>query len=272
MVNWRLSPTSLPSAVPLVSAVSYLNTTPLVWGLAHSPDLRLEFDLPSRCADRVREGSADIGILPVVEIQRQELAFFPETGIACRGPVRSILLVSKVDPRRIQTLAADRGSRTSVMLTRILLAERYAAEPNVLTMPAELEPMLAQADAALLIGDAALHVDPVLLRERYVVLDLGEEWIQHTGLPMIFALWAGTQERMTARLREVFLEAAKAGVQHIDEIVVRECPPRNIPLLLGREYLTENIAFLLNERDHQGREAYLRLARQFDTLGVSTTV
>lgn len=272
MLNWRLSPTPSHSAVPLVSAVSYLNTTPLVWGLDVSPDLRLEFDLPSRCADRVREGSADIGILPVVEIQRQELDFFPETGIACRGPVRSILLVSKVDPRRIRTLAADSGSRTSVMLTRILLAERYSSEPAVLTLPADLEPMLAQADAALLIGDAALHVDPVALSQRYTVLDLGEEWIKHTGLPMIFALWAGAKTNMTARLRGVFLEAAKAGVQRIDEIVVRECPPRNIPLLLGREYLTDNIAFLLNERDHQGREAYLRLARQFDTLGVSTTV
>lgn len=267
-----MSSASLHSSVPLVSAVSYLNTTPLVWGLAQSRDVRLEFDLPAVCADRVRSGTADIGILPVVEIQRQNLAFFPETGIACRGAVRSILLVSKVAPGRIRTLGTDEGSRTSVMLARILLAERYGAEPSLMSMAPNLDRMLTEADAALIIGDPALLLDPEELRDRYTVLDLGEEWVTHTGLPMVFAMWAGKPESLAPGLRQMFVDAAKGGLAHVDDIVVRECPGRGIPLLMGRQYLTKNIAFLLDERDHQGREAYLRLARQFEMLGVSAAV
>ena len=115
-------------------AVSYLNTVPLVWGLLHSPDeeLRATFDvpfaLPSVCADQLRSGEADIGIVPVIEMARQKLDYFPATGIACHGPVRSILLISKVPFREIRTLATDSGSRTSVMLSRVILAEKYGVD------------------------------------------------------------------------------------------------------------------------------------------------
>ena len=97
---------------------------PLVWGLQHSSDpaLRdtfdLRFALPSECADQLASGRADIGIVPVIEMARQGLDYFPGTGIACHGPVRSILLVSKVPFREIRTLATDSGSRTSAMLVR----------------------------------------------------------------------------------------------------------------------------------------------------------
>ena len=110
-------------------AVSYQNTVPLVWGLLHKPELQPVFDLrfavPSRCADELRSGEADLGIVPVIEMARQKLAYFPELGISSMGPVRSILLISKVPFREIQTLATDSGSRTSVMLSRIILAEKF---------------------------------------------------------------------------------------------------------------------------------------------------
>ena len=72
----------------------------------------MRFELPSVCADQVARGEADIGILPVMEMARQKLEYFPGTGIACRGPVRSILLISRVPFAQIRTLAADAGSRT----------------------------------------------------------------------------------------------------------------------------------------------------------------
>jgi predicted solute-binding protein len=100
-------------------------------------------------------GEADIGIVPVIEMARQKLAYFRETGIASYGPVRSILLISKVPFREIRKLATDSGSRTSVMLSRIILAEKYGVEPQVISHPPDLPAMLGLADAALLIGDAA---------------------------------------------------------------------------------------------------------------------
>ena len=91
---------------------------------------------------------------------RQRLEYFRGTGIACHGPVRSILLISKVPLRDIRTLATDSGSRTSVMLARVILAEKYGVEPKLISRVADLSTMLGEADAALLIGDAALRVDP----------------------------------------------------------------------------------------------------------------
>lgn len=257
---------------PLVCAVSYLNTSPLVWGLLRTPlgdAVRLEFALPSLCADHVRDGIADIGIVPVIEMQRQGLEWLPGTGIACRGPVRSILLVSKVPISRIRTLAADIGSRTSVMLARIILAHRFGAAPAVAPMRADLDAMLANADAALIIGDPALLLDPVQLRTRYAVLDLGEEWTNYTGLPMVFAVWAGRPERLKPGLADLFAASCRYGLDHLHEVLAAECPPRAIPIELGRAYLTEHVTLELDDRDYEGMRLYLRYARELDNLKVT---
>src|SRR5882672_2916943 len=161
---------------PKVCAVSYLNTVPLVWGMLHGPQQNvfdLRFALPSDCADQLASGTADIGIVPVIEMARQKLEYFRGTGIACRGPVRSILLVSKVPFREIRTIATDSGSRTSVMLSRVILAERFGVEPTMISRRADLAPMLGEADAALVIGDPALRLDPATL--PFETLDLGAE-------------------------------------------------------------------------------------------------
>ena len=123
---------------------------------------------------------------------RQKLEYFRGTGIACHGPVRSILLISKVPFNRIRTLATDAASRTSVMLARVILAEKYGVEPKLISRPADLAAMLGEADAALLIGDPALRLDPATL--PFETLDLGAEWTSMTGLPMVFAVWGGRKE------------------------------------------------------------------------------
>ena len=91
----------------------------------------LSFAIPAECADRLADGRADIGIVPSVELNRQKLEIIPGTGIACHGPVRSILLISKVPFERIRTLATDASSRTSVALSRIVLAKKYGVEPQL---------------------------------------------------------------------------------------------------------------------------------------------
>ncbi|MBI3209010.1 MAG: menaquinone biosynthesis protein [Candidatus Solibacter usitatus] len=260
--------------MPVVSAVSYLNTTPLIWGFEKTDlgrQIRLEYDLPAVCADRVRDGLSDIGILPVIEIERQGLEWLPGTGIACRGAVRSILLISKKPLGQVQSLALDSGSRTSVMLARILLAERYGSAPSCHNMPADLPTMLAAADAALVIGDPALRLDPESLRRQYEVLDLGEEWARYTGLPMIFALWAGKSDHLRAGMQELFAASCRYGLEHIDDIVASEAPARGIPLELARKYLSRHIVSELVERDYQGMREYLRLARELDTLKVAVS-
>lgn len=255
---------------PRVCAVSYLNTVPLVWGMLHSPDetLRSTFDvrfaLPSVCADQLKSGEADIGIVPVIEMARQGLDYFRGVGIACHGPVRTILLISKVPFAKIRTLATDAGSRSSVMLSRIILAEKYGVSPRLISRPANLADMLTEADAALIIGDAALELD--LAKLPFETLDLGQVWNEMTGLPMVFAVWSGRKEIMQERYEQAFVESCRYGLQRMDDIVQAEAPARGFPAELVRTYLTRHIVFELGDRDLEGMKLYLKHALALDRV------
>jgi chorismate dehydratase len=252
---------------PRVCAVSYLNTVPLVWGLLHGPQRGLfdvSFCLPSECSERLAAGGAEIGIVPSIEAARQELAIIPGAGIACHGPVRSILLVTKVSPQRIRTLATDSSSRSSAVLARIVLDRRYGAQPRVVSMPPDLSNMLQAADAALVIGDPALRLKPELL--PFTTLDLGGEWWEMTGLPMVFAVWACRPEALTPDLAEAFRGSCRYGLDHIEDNIRAEAPARNLPETLAREYLTRRVVLELGEREYEGMRLFVEYARQSDTL------
>src|SRR2546427_3742263 len=120
---------------------------------------KLTFRVPSECADLVASGAADIGNIPAIELSRQNLEMVPGLGVAARGAVRSILLISKRPLADIRTLAADSSSRTSTALTRIILSRRYGVEPEIHPYAPDLAAMLERADAALIIGDPALRID-----------------------------------------------------------------------------------------------------------------
>ncbi len=245
-----------------VCAVSYLNTVPLIWGMLHGRQQRL-FDLlyrlPAECADLLAAGSADVGILPCFELLRQDLGTVPGVGIACRGPVRSILLVSKVPLAEIRTLAGDSSSRTSVALARILLERRYGAAPRVIRLAPDLTAMLEAADAALIIGDPALRIDPARL--PYEVRDLGAEWMEMTGLPMVFAVWGGRSEGLDAEAVSAFQDSCAFGLAHMEEIVQSEAGPRGFTPEMVRHYLTHNLVLEFGPEEYRGMELFLRYAR-----------
>jgi predicted solute-binding protein len=243
-----------------VCAVSYLNTVPLVWGMLHGEQrglFEIEFAIPSECADRIEAGSADLGILPSAEFFRLGLTAIPGTGIACRGPVRSILLVSKVPRAEIRVLAADTSSRTSVQLARILLERNHGARPAFVPCRPELPAMLEAADAALIIGDPALRVD--VERSSYPVYDLGEEWTATTGLPMVFAVWAGRPECVTPDLARPFLESCRYGLTHLEDIVRAESAPRGMSPSLVRTYFERNVTLEFGDQEYAGLELFRRL-------------
>ena len=220
----------------------------------------LDFRIPSGCADDLAAGAADIGLVPSFELTRQNLEVIPGLGIACRGPVRSILLISSRPAPEIRTLAADSSSRTSVKLVRMVLERRYGAAPVSISHPPELEAMLRVADAAVIIGDPALRIDPARL--PYYVYDLGGEWVEMTGLPMVFAVWAGRRASLTPPVAEAFRESCRYGLARIEEIVAAESPRRGFSARLVREYLTNHIVHELGPRDYQGMELFLRYARE----------
>ena len=219
----------------------------------------LDFQIPSACADRLASGDADIGIVPSFELTRQDLEILPGAGIACRGPVRSILLVSARPAAEIRTLAADASSRTSVELARVILSRRYGAAPEITAQPPDLERMLRVADAALIIGDPALRIDPARL--PYYVYDLGAEWVEMTGLPMVFAVWAGRRGVVAPDVAEAFRASLAYGCERIDEIVALESARREFAPELVREYLTRHIVHRLGEREYEGMEQFLAWAQ-----------
>lgn len=247
---------------PRVSVVSYLNTVPLVWGMLHGEQsdlFDLELAVPAECADRLADGRADIGIVPAVELNRQKLEVIPGTGVACHGAVRSILLISKIPFAKIRKLATDATSRTSVALSRIVLARKYGVEPEVESQPPHLGRMLEGADAALIIGDAALALDPAELPFR--VLDLGAEWVEMTGLPMVFAVWAA-RAGVPRQDPTPFLDSLRFGIDHMEDIVRDQHPKLGFPEALIREYLTRNIVFDLGEREYTGLKKFLQYASE----------
>ena len=220
----------------------------------------MTFRVPSQCADLVASGAVEIGNIPVIELSRQNLEMVPGIGVATRGAVRSILLISKRPLAEIRTLAADSSSRTSVALTRIVLSRRYGVEPEFLPCAPDLESMLERADAALIIGDPALRLDPASL--PYLVADLGLEWTEMTGLPMVFAVWAGRKQHITPAVVKALNDSCRFGREHLEDIVKIDGAARGIPEALAREYLASHIVNELGAREYEGLQLYLRYARE----------
>lgn len=222
----------------------------------------LLFRVPAVCAEMLDDGRADIGIVPSVELLRQDLEVIPGVGICCLGAVRSILLISTCPPDKIRTLAADAGSRTSVALARVLLSRRYGSEPSIVSSEPDLSAMLETADAALIIGDPALRLDPDSL--PFHVLDLGREWTAMTGLPMVFAVWAGRKECIHAGVAKAFQDSLAFGLSHLDEIVPLESEPRGVTAELARRYLTVHIRFGVGTAEQKGLALFLEYAKALE--------
>lgn len=114
--------------------------------------------------------------------------------------------------------------------------------------------MLDQADAALIIGDPALRIEPNSL--QLFVLDLGQEWTEMTSLPMVFALWAGPTQFVTDDHRAAFAGSCRFGLEHLEEIIAVSQKERNLSEAVIRTYLTHHIAFELGPDDLRGLDKF----------------
>ena len=255
-----------------ISAISYLNTAPLLWDFEHGSGgagFDLSYTIPSACAQALREGTADIGIIPAAAYASiPDLIIIPDVAIAARREVRSILLVSKVPVERIRTVALDTSSMTSVALTKILFEKWHGGPRQYVPAAPDLDSMLANCDAALLIGDPALQVD----RTRYVTLDLAEEWVARTGNSFVFAFWAIRRAALAGRdgsgIAEAFQTSRDHGLSPKNlEIIVQEWSGRlNLPAATVRDYLTQNIHYYLDAPCLEGLMHFYRCAAEIGAL------
>jgi len=251
-----------------VSVVQYLNTVPMVWGMLRGEQqgkYELEFTTPAACADAVRQRRADVGIVPVIEYQRMERTqILAGISIAAKDEVKSVLLLSKVPIAKIQNVAVDNSSRTSAALLRVLMRKFHSRFINIRPAAPRPEEMLKQADAALVIGDVALSYNGDV-PEMY---DLAAEWKKCTGLPFVFAFWAGHEDAKLGKHREDFEDSLRFGLAHVDEIAAEYAPKLNMKPQGVKNYLTRNIDYSLDEENRKGLRLFYKLAREAGIIPV----
>jgi chorismate dehydratase len=256
-----------------VGAVSYLNTKPLIFRLTElAPWIELVLDLPSRLADGLAQGSLDVALIPSIEyFQDPGYTIVSDACIACRGPVMSVKLLSRVPAEEIRTLALDEGSRTSAVLTRILLKERFDVEPALRPLPIGASIADDESDAVLMIGDRAMHSPG---RPFVEVWDLGDEWCRWTGLPFVFAMWVARSgfDQPGSQLGDLagsFSAARDLGLASLDTIAAEEAAPLGLSRPQCVSYLRDNLHFHLGDPERRGLDLFQSLAQKLDLVAAS---
>lgn len=238
-----------------VTAVSYLNTKPFLYGIFQSgisEELDLSLDIPSDCARKLESGEADIGLVPVAvlpEISNPHI--ISDYCIGAVGTVKTVCLFSEVPLNEITHLYLDHHSRTSVELTKILLEEYWRLSPILIPATPGFENKMGGTTAGLVIGDRAVEQ-----RGRFpFIFDLGEAWMDWTGLPFVFAAWVSNRplpEDFIAR----FNKALQTGLDLIPQLMYILPSPR--PGFDLQKYFTENISYQLDAPKRKALELFLQ--------------
>lgn len=244
-----------------VSAVSFLNAAPLTRALregCHPATWEVAFDPPSRCAARLLAGDADLGLVPSLALgQDGALVMAAPLCIAAGGEVTSVLLLCGGGVGELREVFLDPASRTSQALAKILLEEAHGLSPAYEERegwPAAL----AAHQGLLVIGDRALCLPPHLAGLRR--LDLAEEWVRQTGLPFVFAVWAGRGEAVRGEARAVLLEAYARGRGALADIAREASLELGLPQAQLEEYLRHHLHYTFSDAEAKGLSLFLERA------------
>jgi len=276
-----------------IAAIRFLNPAPLMWDFEHPPldaELAKRYELasmtPAECADRLTleidsPDAADIGLVPVAALATTPgLRIIPGCAIAATRKVRSILLVRRATQQltAIRTVAADTASRASLAYAQVMFRQWWNPDTVFIPHAPALDPMLEEADAALLIGDPALyaledrHAREQRTGESLIYHDLAAEWIALTGLPWVSAVWAVREEslsrcgRTLGDLAADFTGSRDHGLEHVEELVEEWSLKMPIPAESIRAYLTTNIHYELDEACMEGLWRFFELAEETGVL------
>ena len=262
-----------------IAAVSFLNTIPLIDFLRSLADdqVGLCLDLPSRLAGYLSDGSADVALLPVAEILRGETGgILPAGAIACHGPVNSVKVFATSELTALQRISADRGSRSSVALLRVLLSEIHGLSLPVSEIKPQTDVMPAEGEGVLIIGDRCFEYEKFLRESGHDEVkswDLGQLWWELTGLPFVFAIWAVAPGfplqaglAAVAELKGLLSESLAHGLRNLSNIAAREA----VAGRLGHEgyatkaaidyYFRRSLCFTVGEQELAGIRRFHQLA------------
>ncbi|MDR7323158.1 MULTISPECIES: menaquinone biosynthetic enzyme MqnA/MqnD family protein [Catenuloplanes] len=257
---------------PRVGHIQFLNCLPIYWGLMRSGallDVDLHKDSPDALNDALVAGDLDIGPISLLEYLRHadQLLLLPDIAVGSDGPVLSVNIVSKKPLEELDgaRVALGSASRTSVLLARMMLAERWGVRPEYFTCPPDLTAMLLEADAAVVIGDVALRGMYEAPRRGLFVTDLGQAWREWTGLPMVFAVWAARRDfaaQHPGRVKDVheaFLRSRDLCLAELDDVAEAAARWEPFDAATLATYFRA-LDFSLGERQVEGLREFARRA------------
>lgn len=267
------------SARPRVGHIQFLNCLPIYWGLVSSGallDIELTKDTPDNLNQMLIDGSLDIGPISLVEYLRnaEDLVLLPDIAVGSDGPVLSVDLVSQrplaeLDGRRV---ALGSTSRTSVLLAQMWLREVHSVEPEYFTCPPDVNAMMLEADAAVVIGDVALRATYEGASRGLQVHDLGQAWRSWTGLPMVFAVWAARRTFAEANpgtvkdVHSAFIRSRDTALTHVQQVAERAARWETFDAATLANYF-QTIDFSLGERQVRGLVEFSRRAASVGAVG-----
>jgi chorismate dehydratase len=253
-----------------------------MWDFEHRPfsdrlaeRYRIDWMLPSECADRLAAGTADVGLVPIAALaQTPGLSILPGCTIASKDYVRSLLLVRRNNRplEAIRTVAADTASRTTIAYARILFQKWGNGAARFVPMAADLDAMLERADAAIMIGDPALMAleERANRRERQeeelVYHDIAHQWRALTGLPFVSAVWAVRADVPVETIGDDFVRSRDHGLENIDALAAEWSEKLPLAEHTIRRYLSENIHYTLDAECVDGMRGFFRMAAEAGVL------
>lgn len=242
-----------------VTAVSYLNTKPFLFGIEHSDlinEIELSLDIPSEGARKLIEGTADIGLIPVAAIpQINDARVVTDYCIGTDGEVKTVCIFSEVPINEIEEIYLDYQSRTSVELSKILLRNHFKIEVKQIIAAPGFESEIKNQTAGLVIGDRAIE----MLDRFPFVYDLGLEWKKFTGLPFVFAAWVTNQNIPDSFINRLN-SALRFGIHHIPKVAEEYAAfyPSGFDV---KEYFKKNISYQLDDRKKEGMSKFLEMIK-----------
>ncbi len=246
-----------------MGTVPYCNAWPLVHFLPQkTPGALISEWFPSDMRLRLMAHHLDVALMPVAELMN--LPYGKIVGnccIACHGPVRSVLLVSKKPIEKINTISLDTASRSSITICELLLRHFYDLQPTRYKLSLEKSLNDCRTDAFVVIGDRALAYKP---SEKWAYrYDLGELWLEKTGLPLVFAAWIGCTDRAygNADLIHALQASRDTGIGNVTQILA-EKPLEKMPVARDDvySYLAESIKYRLGDDEMRSLQAFFDLA------------
>lgn len=242
-----------------IGSVSYLNAKPLIYGLESDTRVALHLQIPSRLLDGLKERVFDVALLPVIDYQRMEgLRLIPAGGICSDGTTLTVRIFSRGPIERIELLACDTDSHTSVALARIVLGELYGVRPEFAPLD-----QVPTAGAKLLIGDKVIADRPEGFDHQ---LDLGEAWKRMTGLPFVFAAWMGRTGVELGELPAILRRAREEGMRNVDRIIQTHAGPHRWPAEAAWKYLTQYLQFAIGPRELEAIRRFHARAAEYGLI------